>query len=90
MKKILAFILAILALSCSKIELDQNSEEFLATRGNEPLVGTIWEHQTGEEFNRYLYFTEDEANLFYGYVEDGEFNAIQYSIIANMNSMEIK
>lgn len=44
---------------------------FLSTRADEPLNGTIWEHRTGEEYNRYLWFDSGTVRLFYGCEEDG-------------------
>lgn len=71
MKRILLF-LAFLALACTPQTLEQELSSFLSTRASEPLKNTIWEHQTGEQYNRYLYFSEAEVSLFYGLVEDGE------------------
>lgn len=71
MKRILLF-LAFLALACTPQTLEQELSSFLSTRSSEPLKGTIWEHQTGEQYNRYLFFDEADVSLFYGLVEDGE------------------
>ena len=70
MKRLL-LLLALIALSCTPT-LEQELSSFLATRASEPLKGTIWEHQTGEQYNRYLYFSEADVSLFYGLTEDGE------------------
>ena len=70
MKRLL-LLLALIALSCTQT-LEQELSSFLATRSDEPLKGTIWEHNTGEQYNRYLFFDESDVSLFYGLVEDGE------------------
>lgn len=70
MKRLL-LLLALLALSCTPT-LEQELSSFLSTRSSEPLKNTIWEHNTGEQYNRYLYFSEADVSLFYGLVEGGE------------------
>ena len=72
MKKIAFILLAFLALACTPQTMEQELSSFLATRSDEPLKGTIWEHQTGEDYNRYLYFSEADVSLFYGLVDEGE------------------
>ena len=73
MKRILLFLAFLfLALACTPKTLEQELSTFLATRSDEPLKGTIWEHQSGEQYNRYLWFSEADVSLFYGLVEDGE------------------
>lgn len=61
-----------LALSCTAVTPERDLAEFLQTRSDEPLNGTIWEHKTGEQYNRYLYFSRSDVSLFYGVYEDGE------------------
>ena len=70
MKRIL-LLLALVALSCTPT-LEQELSSFLSTRASEPLNGTIWEHKTGEQYNRYLWFDKSDVSLFYGLAEDGE------------------
>ena len=65
---------AILVLGCTKQyvpTMEEQIAEFLSTRSTAPLEGTIWEHVTGEDYNRYIVF-DGNAKLFYGLVEDGE------------------
>lgn len=69
----LAFLL--LAGGCvrSAVEdIDSGLASFVGTRADAPLEGTIWECQSGEEYNRYLLFQDGEVSLFYGLIEDGE------------------
>ena len=72
MKRILLLFLAFLAVACTPQTMEQELSSFLATRASEPLKNTIWEHQTGEQYNRYLWFSEADVSLFYGLVEAGE------------------
>jgi len=73
MKK-LFYILALIAVlicGCHKIDTPQltiNDEiaNIIGTRSSEPLEGTIWEHQTGDEYNQYIWFNDGQANFFYG------------------------
>lgn len=72
MKRLIYILfLALLALSCTPT-LEQELSSFLSTRSDEPLNGTIWEHKTGEQYNRYLWFDKSDVSLFYGVYEDGE------------------
>lgn len=66
-------LLALLALSCTKAPLHQAEPEaeYSGTRTDVRLEGTIWEHRTGEDFDRYVLFHEGTASLFYGIAEDG-------------------
>ena len=47
-------------------------EQFAAYAGTSieaPLKGTVWFHDTGEEYKRYIWFSEGQAKLFYGYFD---------------------
>ena len=75
MEYLKTLMLCLLLVGCTKEPVPSFQGElsaFVGTRSDEPLAGTIWEHQTGEDYNRYLYFTRDEVSLFYGLVEGGE------------------
>lgn len=74
MKKIFAIVLAtLMVLGCTKQTptFEEQVAEFLSTRATAPLEGTIWEHNTGEDYNRYIVF-DGNAKLFYGLVENNE------------------
>ena len=71
MKRLLLFLL-LFAVACTKITPEQELSAWLSTRAEEPLAGTIWEHKTTEDYNRYLYFSRSDVSLFYGKTEDGE------------------
>lgn len=61
-----------LALSCTALSPERDLAEFLHTRSEEPLESTIWEHKTGEQYDKYLLFRGGEMSLFYGLVEGDE------------------
>lgn len=61
-----------LALSCTALSPERDLSEFLHTRSEEPLESTIWEHQTGGQYDKYLLFRGGEMSLFYGLVENDE------------------
>ena len=66
----LLLTLAICVVSCSTVPtVEQELSAFLSTRSEQPLKGTIWEHQTGEQYNRYLWFDDADVSLFYGVYE---------------------
>ena len=65
---VLSLLACILCLGCTQSPpFEEELSSFLSTRALEPLENTIWEHQTGEEYNRYILFQEGEASLFYGF-----------------------
>lgn len=64
MKRLL--ILAALLLAACTANLSSELSEFLQTRSDAPLEGTVWEHNTGEQYNRYVTFRDGEMSLFYG------------------------
>lgn len=71
MKRIIIFLaIAIGIMSCTKpIEIqepEQELYEFLGTRASEPLESTVWEFNTGKEFNKYIAFRDGQASVFYG------------------------
>lgn len=79
MKHFLLIIIAIFPLAlCTRPEINNEAEfntklsEFVGTRAAQPLEGTVWEHKTTEDFNRYLLFLNGEASLFYGLVDNGK------------------
>ena len=69
MKRIL---LLFLLLSCMALSPERDLAEFLHTRSAEPLESTIWEHKTGDGYDKYLLFRGGEMSLFYGLVENDE------------------
>ena len=71
MKRI-ALILSLLICACSKPAPQQTLHDFLSTRAEAPLESTIWQHDTGERYDRFLYFHDAETSLFYGLIDDGE------------------
>jgi len=70
MKRLLPLLLLLAACQQSN-PIDKSLSEFLSTRSAEPLESTIWEHQTQDEYNRYISFKDGVASLFYG-TYDGE------------------
>ena len=62
-------ILAALVLTACTANLSNELSEFLQTRSDAPLEGTVWEHNTGEQYNRYVTFRNGEMSLFYGLME---------------------
>ena len=64
MRKFLPLIVA-LVVSCTA-NLATELSGFLQTRSDAPLEGTVWEHQTCEQYNRYVTFKDGEMSLFYG------------------------
>ena len=54
------------------VELSIQLSEFVGTKASEPLEGTIWEHITGEQLNKYVLFEDGAFKLFYGMVWDDE------------------
>ena len=53
-------------------EVDVKLSNLIGTKASSPLEDTIWEYNTGEKFNQYLWFHGNDVNLFYGLFEDGE------------------
>ena len=70
MKKIL-LALTLLITACAP-SLNDEISEFLKTKSEEPLQGTVWEYVTGGEYNKYIYFNDGEANFFWGQYNNGE------------------
>ena len=96
MKRFLFFVIsAILLFACTpktEVETTFNQElsVFASTKANEPLEGTIWEHETGDEFNKYIYFHDGKANFFYGKITDNlERWSEFYSADYNLNDGEV-
>ena len=69
--KHLLTILAALVLTACTANLSNELSEFLQTRSDSPLEGTVWEHQTDEQFDRYVTFHDGEISLFYGREDRG-------------------
>lgn len=67
MRKFLPLIVAIVVACTANLATELSG--FLQTRSDAPLEGTVWEHQTGEKYNRYVSFRNGEMSLFYGLVE---------------------
>lgn len=66
---------ALVTVRCVKASnppVDELLSEFLPTRASAPLESTIWEHKTGEQYDKYLLFRGGEMSLFYGLVEGDE------------------
>lgn len=42
---------------------------YAGTTAEAPLEGTVWACDTGEEYDRFIWFSEGTANLFYGYYD---------------------
>lgn len=75
MNKIIIFIATLLLIGgCYYYELDNafNKElsEFVQTRVTEPLEDTMWEFDMAGDYDKFLYFKDGEAKLFYGFTED--------------------
>lgn len=65
-------LLLFLLLSCTAISPERDLAEFLHARSAGPLESTIWEHKTGEDYDKYLLFRGGEMSLFYGLTEGDE------------------
>lgn len=67
---IMVAVIAIIAVCCINRPVEKPMNEKIAniigTKSERPLDQTIWEFNTGEEFNQYLYFDVAEAKFFYG------------------------
>lgn len=63
-------------ISCNPLNFNKKFNDelstFTSTKGNDPLAETIWEYNTSEQFNKYLYFSNDTINLFYGMIWDNK------------------
>lgn len=73
MKKFIVILLGLFLIGCTKpeeVSINRSLSEFVGTRAEAPLESTIWEYNTGEEFNRYIVFKDEQASLFYGAIED--------------------
>ncbi|MBO4924823.1 MAG: hypothetical protein J5382_11985 [Bacteroidales bacterium] len=72
MKKILLITfgtLLLLAVGCTQPTVDTFNSDlsaFLQTRSDAPLEGTIWQHRTGDAFDRFILFENGQVSLFYG------------------------
>ena len=67
MRRILPLLVALVVACTANLATDLSG--FLQTRSDAPLEGTVWEHNTGEQYNRYVTFRDGEMSLFYGLVE---------------------
>ena len=67
MRRILPLLVALVVACTANLATELSG--FLQTRSDAPLEGTVWEHQTGEKYNRYVSFRNGEMSLFYGLVE---------------------
>lgn len=70
MRRFLPLLVAIVVACTANLAGDLSG--FLQTRSDAPLEGTVWEHETGEQYNRYVAFRNGEISLFYGLVDAGE------------------
>ena len=70
MRRFLPLLVAVVVACTANLATDLSG--FLSTRADAPLEGTVWEHQTGEQYNRYVTFRNGEMSLFYGVVEQDE------------------
>ena len=75
-------ILTIMSCSCS-IKPQESAPEneppisellsaFLSTKSTQPLENTVWKAPTGETYDHFLLFREDQVKFFYGLEEEGE------------------
>ena len=69
MRHIYIFLAALLLNACTAnlgpVTFDEGLASFLGTRSDAPLEGTVWEHQTGEKYNRYVSLRNGEMSVFY-------------------------
>ena len=70
MRRILPLLVALVVACTANLATELSG--FLDTRADAPLEGTVWEHNTGEKYNRYVLFKDGEMSLFYGLVEPEE------------------
>lgn len=68
MRRILPLLVALVVACTANLATELSG--FLQTRADAPLEGTVWEHQTGEKYNRYVSFRNGEMSLFYGLVAE--------------------
>ena len=72
MKKTLIIFVGSLLLfvgGCAKLTVDKFNSDlsaFVGTRSDAPLEGTIWQHRTGDAFDRFIWFENGQVSLFYG------------------------
>lgn len=64
MRRILPLLVALVVACTANLATELSG--FLSTRADAPLEGTVWEHNTGEQYNRYVTFRNGEMSLFYG------------------------
>lgn len=63
---------------CHKpVENDENAifyefSKSIGTRSTDAIENTVWEYVSGSEYNQYIWFKDNKANLFYGLVEGNE------------------
>ena len=67
MRRFLPLLVAVVVACTANLATDLSG--FLQTRADAPLEGTVWEHQTGEQYNRYVTFRNGEMSLFYGRID---------------------
>lgn len=77
MKKAIILLVALATiLSCTKQEpqttILDDFAAFALTRSDAAFDNSVWQHDTGEQFNIYLYFHDSTVSMFYGKVKDGE------------------
>ena len=70
MRRFLPMLVAVVVACTANLATDLSG--FLSTRADAPLEGTVWEHNTGEQYNRYVTFRDGQMSLFYGLVDAGE------------------
>lgn len=70
MRRLLPLLVALVVACTANLATELSG--FLQTRADAPLEGTVWEHNTGEKYNRYVSFRNGEMSLFYGLVDAGE------------------
>ena len=74
MRRILSLIVAALAVlvCCVHPVSVETADTCSITRSDTFFDGTIWECQTGNQFNQYLLFKDGEVKAFCGLVENGK------------------
>lgn len=74
-KAFILFVAIATLLSCTKQEQPQSTilDDFAAfalTRSDAAFEQSVWQHDTGEQFNIYLYFHGSTVSMFYGKVSE--------------------
>ena len=74
MRKVILLLAALLLTACrvTPVSIDAELATFVGTKADAPLNGTVWHHATGQDFDKLVWFSDNEMRLFYGLIDAGE------------------